>query len=222
VKRWVLLGLILCWYGIGYGQNFQFHYDLGKDRKYVTTTFEMFKPDEYGSTFWFIDMDYNRTRPNGLPGMSLSYLELARYVTIPRLQKLSATAQYNDGLVGPFPLGPVWLFGVSYPIDLGFVTLNTDLLYRNAYNSDGPDAQLTLVWQKSLLADNRLTLMGFMDLWTADKAAGGKQFVLLSEPQVWYRVTDHLNLGGEVEISNNFLPDEKFGVKPTLGFKWIF
>lgn len=222
MKRWLLLGLILCWAAAGYGQNLQFHYDFGKNRKYVTTTFEMFKPDEYGSTFWFIDMDYNRPNPKGSSGMSLSYMEIARYITLPKLGKLSGTVQYNDGLVGPYPLGPVWLFGVSYPVNLGFMTINTDVLYRDAYNSSHPDFQLTLVWQETLLSNQKLTLMGFLDLWTGDKASGGKQFVLLSEPQFWYQVSNHLNLGGEVEISNNFLPDEKIGVKPTLGFKWIF
>ena len=46
-------------------QNIQLHYDLGhslyKDltpRQSVTTTVEMFKPDTWGSTFLFIDLDY--------------------------------------------------------------------------------------------------------------------------------------------------------------------
>ena len=33
-------------------QNIQLQYDLGKDRKYVTTTVEMFKPDKLGNTFF--------------------------------------------------------------------------------------------------------------------------------------------------------------------------
>ena len=35
--------------------NVQTFYDFGKDRKYVTTTFEMFKGDKFGDTFFFID-----------------------------------------------------------------------------------------------------------------------------------------------------------------------
>lgn len=46
-------------------QNIQLHYDLGHTlysdltpRQSVTTTVEMFKPDKWGSTFFFIDLDY--------------------------------------------------------------------------------------------------------------------------------------------------------------------
>ena len=37
----------------------QVHYDMGEDRGYVTTTIEMFKPDQWGSTFFFVDMDHD-------------------------------------------------------------------------------------------------------------------------------------------------------------------
>ena len=46
-------------------QNLQLHYDLGhtlnsnlSGRPSVTTTIEMFKPDKWGSTFFFADIDY--------------------------------------------------------------------------------------------------------------------------------------------------------------------
>ena len=44
--------------------NVQTFYDFGKDRKYVTTTFEMFKGDKFGDTFFFIDHYYNSTDKN--------------------------------------------------------------------------------------------------------------------------------------------------------------
>ncbi|HYX09999.1 MAG TPA: DUF5020 family protein, partial [Bacteroidales bacterium] len=50
--------LIVCLLGLFYlvagAQNIQLHYDFGKDRKYLTSTVEMFKPDQWGSTFFFI------------------------------------------------------------------------------------------------------------------------------------------------------------------------
>jgi hypothetical protein len=58
-------------------QNLQVHYDLGKDRKFVTTTLEMFKPDKWGSTFFFVDFDYNS---NDVEGVSLAYMEIARAI----------------------------------------------------------------------------------------------------------------------------------------------
>ncbi len=45
-------------------QNVQLHYDFGhlndnlKTRPKLTTTVEMFKPDRWGSTFFFVDMNY--------------------------------------------------------------------------------------------------------------------------------------------------------------------
>ena len=46
-------------------QNVQLHYDFGRalydenaTRPELTTTVEMFRPDKWGSTFFFVDMDY--------------------------------------------------------------------------------------------------------------------------------------------------------------------
>lgn len=206
-------------------QNFQLHYDMGKDRHYFTSTVEMFKPDEYGSTYLFVDMDYNR---GGNKSASLAYMEIARYVNLPFVKGLSATVQYNDGLIYnkdlnmDFPLGHVWLAGFSYPINLGFVTLNTDFLYRADYLSERKlNGQLTTVWFKSLFND-KINLTGFMDIWST-KQGGKNQIVLLTEPQFWYNVYHHLAVGSEVEISNNFIPGKtSLQVNPTIAAKWTF
>ena len=123
-------------------QNLQLHYDMGEDRKYFTTTLEMFKPDEYGSTFFFVDFDYDFSGNNGI---SLAYFEIARYITI--YEKLRAgTTGTND-----------------------------------------------------------------------------KEIVFLTEPQIWYNIDNHVSVGTEFEISNNFLPFQKeIKVMPTLGIKWNF
>ena len=39
--------------------NAQVLYDFGTDRKYVTLTLEMFKQDKWGSTYFFVDHDFN-------------------------------------------------------------------------------------------------------------------------------------------------------------------
>ncbi len=222
MKRFVLIFLTLFMVNSTYGQNLQLHYDLGEDRNYLTTTFEMFKPDDWGATFWFIDMDYDREQEDAHRSMSLSYVEIARYINLPFAENLSATLQYNDGMIFGFPLGPIWLAGASYPIDLGFITLQTDLLYRWDYSSDAPDAQMTFVWFKPFM-EGKITFMGFLDVWTHDKPMeDGKQLVLLTEPQIWYNVNKHLGIGGEIEISDNFLPSGDFKVMPTLGLKWTF
>mgnify|MGYP006297456279 FL=1 len=54
-------------------QNIQLHYDLGEGRKFFTTTVEMFRPDSWGSTFFFIDMDYSAETRSIDNGISLAY-----------------------------------------------------------------------------------------------------------------------------------------------------
>lgn len=213
----LLLFFVFFFTTLTFAQNIQLHYDLGKDRNYFTTTIEMFKPDEYGSTFFFVDFDFNRL---GNKSISLAYFEIARYITIPGAKGLSGTIQYNDGTAPWGPLGHIVLAGLSYPIDLGFVTLNTDLLYRKNYLSEGSDFQLTTVWFVPFL-EGKLTFNGFIDLWT-QKGVDGKDFVFLSEPQIWYNFDKHFSVGGEIELSNNFLPLDGFQVMPTVAAKWNF
>ncbi len=212
-------------------QNLQLHYDMGEERSYFTTTLEMFRPDEFGSTFFFVDFDFDAP---GNKNISLAYWEIARHVTV--YEKLAVTIQYNDGIVlVPTPaanfaatLNQTWLAGVSYPVDLSFVTLNTDLLFRNTYGSDAPDFQLTTVWFVPFF-EGKLNLSGFLDVWTQDaKLRVGstntdKEFVFLTEPQLWYNINNHLAVGGEIEISNNFLPfQDEIKINPTLALKWNF
>jgi len=220
MKKGILFIFVL--FGIStFAQNFQLHYDFGKDRKYFTSTFEMYKQDEYGATYWFVDIDYNHP---GNKSASLAYYEIARYILLPLpVKNISATVQYNDGTAPWGPLGHIWLVGLSYPINLGLFTLNTDVLYRKDYFSKGGDMQITGVWYIPVF-DGKLILTGFFDLWSTKNFATDKRdFVFLSEPQWWINVTNHLGLGGEVEISNNFIPGKTtVQVNPTLGFKWTF
>jgi hypothetical protein len=231
MKKILLLILLMSFAKI-YAQNLQIHYDLGEDRKYITSTLEMFKPDEYGATFFFVDFDYNFPGNNS---MSLAYFEIARYINV--YKSLALTVQYNDGIVvgegsplnNAFTLNQSWLGGVSYPINLGFVTLNTDFLYKKIYGSEGADGQLTIVWYVPFL-NNKLSFTGFLDWWSQDirlrdfmSTSDKKEMVFLTEPQIWYNVWNHLSLGTEIEISNNFLPGQKeVKVNPTLALKWNF
>ncbi len=95
MKRLLILFVLLSTTCL-YSQNLQLHYDFGEDRKYFTTTLEMFKPDEYGSFFFFVDMDYNYP---GNKSMSLGYWEIARYINSYFIKDLSLTVQYNDGIM---------------------------------------------------------------------------------------------------------------------------
>ncbi len=214
-----IISLILILSSISISQNLQLHYEASRDREYLVSTLEMFKPDQYGSTFWFVDMEYDSPE---IKGVSLSYWEIARTFSLP-IKNLSATIQHNDGIASFGNLGQVWLLGVNYYLDLGFMALPLDILYRDVAGSSSLNFQLTTTWFIPLL-DGNIECSGFVDLWSQDKADGdGKQLVLLSEPQVWYNANEHLAVGSEIEISNNFVVGaDGIQVLPTIGLRWTF
>ena len=85
-------------------QNVQFHYDFGHNlyndlkktsesdgRAPITTTVEMFRGDTWGSTYFFIDLDYNA-------GMKGAYWEISREICFwqeSKLGWLSAHVEYG-------------------------------------------------------------------------------------------------------------------------------
>lgn len=208
-------------------QNIQLHYDFGTgdngeqsiDREYFTTTLEMFKTDNMGATYWFVDMDYNAEDDKG---MSFAYWEIVRTFQIPKVKYIRPEIAYNDGMF----INRAWLFGVNIPVLQGETMLTTSLYYRAENNAETADFQFTAVWLHNFF-NNRLTFYGFVDLWTMDKfdetGEADKQTVFLTEPQLWYNLNEHFSLGGEIEISKNFISfDDDVEVMPTLGAKWIF
>ncbi len=214
-----VVATILVLISMSYTQNLQVHYEASSEREYLVSTLEMFKPDAYGSTFWFIDMEYATP---GVRSVSLTYFEIARSFNLP-IKNLSATIQYNDGVANFGSLGQTWLLGVNYYLDLGFIALPLDILYRASQGADSPDFQLTTTWFIPIL-DGNVELSGFMDIWSQDEmGTDGKQIVLLTEPQVWYNANEHFSVGSEVEISNNFVfGSDGLQVLPTLGLRWKF
>ena len=213
--------------------NLQTLYDF--DRGHVTTTLEMFKSDNWGNTFFFVDYDYDNSLDTYSP--TGSYMEIARCFNFwqdSKLGALSLQAEYNGGL-GLFGLTVVTGgYGVNSACRGGFDyflhssdfsnTLNLKVLYKSIRNvaSDLP-LQFTAVWGMSnLLGVSGLSFSGFIDFWWE-----GSTSIMISEPQLWYNVGQHfgvenLSIGGEVEFSNNFAGYDGFAVRPCFGTKWVF
>lgn len=241
VRNIVLSLAILCAAGFIQAQNLQLHFDprhslygdkIGAPVNYLTATFEMFKPDQWGSTFMFVDFDFNFDKRN--PG--LAYAEIAREFKIGDFPLLPHI-EYNGGLglvrgtgVG-FSIPSSYLGGFGYPFQLGSFFMSTYVAYKlNAFQELSHDAQWTVTWNATL-AGGKLSLAGFMDLWSEDKSftedsdATGKKIVFLSEPQFWYNLTSNFALGTEVELSYNFVNkfnESKFYAIPTIATKWNF
>lgn len=224
--------------------NMQVFYDFGSDRKYVTMTLEMFKVDKWGNTYFFVDHDFNYNQhvegPNLAPGGT--YLEIARCLNFwqnTKLAPLSLHVEYNGGITKSYPINNAWLVGLDYFIhDKSYKnTLNLKALYKNIKKrtSDVP-MQFTAVWTcKDVLGLKRLTFDGFADFWwenhdcdfQADGSSKRKRTVFITEPQLWYNIGDlfgceNLNVGTEIELSNNFGSTAGFKCRPCLGVKWVF
>lgn len=240
LRNIVLSVAILCAAGAIQAQNLQLHFDprhsLYGDKvapvNYLTATFEMFKPDKWGNTFMFVDFDFNFDKRN--PG--LAYAEIAREFKIGDFPLLPHI-EYNGGLGlargsdAGFSIPSSYLGGFGYPFQLGSFFMNTYLAYKlNAFDKTSHDVQWTVTWN-STLAGGKISLAGFMDLWTEDKSftegkgVSGKKVVFLSEPQFWYNLTSNFALGTEVELSYNFVNkfnESKFYAIPTIATKWNF
>ena len=223
-------------------QNIQLHTDFGRalyskddvgDRQLLTTTVEMFHPDSFGSTYFFVDMDYNN-------GVKCAYWEISRELCFWQESKwnwLSVHVEYNGGLsnaVGSF--NNSWLLGGTYSghsRDFS-KTWSLSLLYKlipHTKNINGGSEnhnwQITVVWGINF-GDGWYTFSGFVDLWREWRPWQNTKHIFLTEPQFWVNLNkldgwDKINLsvGGEVEISNNFVA-KGFFVIPTLAAKWTF
>ncbi|MGM0620148.1 MAG: DUF5020 family protein [Bacteroidota bacterium] len=219
-------------------QNIQLHYDLGEGRKFFTTTVEMFRPDSWGSTFFFIDMDYSAETRGIDNGISLAYWEIARAFKWNETQKIMPRVEFNGGILklngdnSPFiPIENVYIAGLERTwasADFSKIfTFQTN--YKYIQGKEKASFQLTGVWTIQML-ENKLTFAGFADFWKEEMdvwydAEGNKKektdFRFLSEPQLWYNFNKNLAVGTEIELSSNFV-DKGFDVMPTIGAKVTF
>ncbi|WP_321369366.1 DUF5020 family protein [uncultured Draconibacterium sp.] len=209
-------------------QNVQLHYDFGEGRKMLTSTVEMFRPDAYGSTFFFIDMDYGADGTGIDNGISLAYWEIARAFKWNENQKFMPRVEYNGGTMklapedAPWvPIENCWLAGVERTWASADFSKILTLQANYKYIKDKEDAafQLTAVWTVQM-AEGKFTFTGFADFWK-EEMFWGTDYRFLTEPQLWYNPCKNFSLGTEIELSNNFVGDE-FAVKPTLAVKYTF
>ncbi|MCF8308555.1 MAG: DUF5020 family protein, partial [Bacteroidales bacterium] len=190
MRKIVLLALFSLFLLTGQSQNIQLHYDMGKDRGYTTTTVEMFKPDKWGTTFFFIDMDYGVTE--NLEGVNLAYFEFARTINLGKETPFGFHAEYDGGLFQvnkniTVNIENAWLAGVDYTTTAKDFSKGISLkaLYKNIQGKHDMAWQFTAVWYYHFF-DKKATFMGFFDYWREDRdlnSDGDKaRYVLLTEP----------------------------------------
>ena len=241
----LFLSIIICMITVIVGaQNVQLHYDFGSmiydsqsTRPKVTTTVEMFKPDSWGSTFFFVDMDYTNK------GVTGAYWEIARELKFWN-GPFSAHVEYNGGLNSSSVFNNSYLLGATYSwnssdFSKGFTFTPTYKIIQK--NVKPHNFQLTITWYVNFCKD-KLTFSGFADFWKekhgvitgfgndGNAVFENRNFIFITEPQFWVNlnkfdgVSDKFNLsvGSEWEISSNFGIMNGWKWMPTLAMKWSF
>lgn len=212
-------------------QNIQVLYDTERDC--VTSTVEMFRPDNYGSTFFFVDMDYT-------PKVQGAYWEISRELCFWQNSKyswLSLHLEFDGGLnntAGSF--NNAWLTGLTYSGHSKDFSKTWSVSAMYKFIPDTKDAagksqehnfQITGVWGINF-ANGWCTFSGFADFWREMRPWQGTEFIWMSEPQFWVNLNKikgwediNLSIGGEVELSQNFV-EKGFRAMPAVGAKWTF
>ena len=212
-------------------QNIQVMYDT--ERGCVTSTVEMFRPDAWGSTFFFVDMNYS-------PRVTGGYWEVSREFCFWQdtpMSWLSAHIEYNGGLsVYDGMYNNSWLAGATYSghsADFS-KTWSLSAMYKVIPGTIGLNGarqphsfQITGVWNIEF-AGGWCSFSGFFDFWREPLSYLNTNYTFLSEPQFWMNLNKikgwekiGLSVGGELELSSNFV-EKGWRAMPAIGAKWTF
>ena len=222
-------------------QNIQLHYDFGRNiypheedgRPKVTVTVEQFKADQWGSWFYFVDIDMSRKFTEG------AYTEISREFNLGKHSPFAAHIEYNGGLnrFGSFQqaalIGPAWNghnadFSKTYSVQLMYKQFFKSYNDTHSYAS----VQLTGVWGITF-ANKACTFSGYIDFLRGEDANNHGNLIIQSEPQFWYNFNSikglentNLSIGTEVEFGYNFIfntyNNRDTFINPTLALKWTF
>jgi len=209
-------------------QNIQLHYDLGRflypddlhGRPLFTSTVEMFKPDRFGSTFFFTDFDYKST------GVASAYWEISRELKFWKAP-VSLHFEYNGGT--PY-VRNAYLSGATYSYNSRAFGWSLSAMYKYIQKQDFGEPhnfQITGVWRLNF-GNDVFTFTGFADLWREKNIHG--THIFLAEPQIWIHLNRiqgypddfNLSIGSETEISYNFAARKGAYFIPTAAIRYDF
>ena len=225
--------ILVAFAAVGFGfmakaqTNLQTFYDFGKDRQYLTTTFEMFKPDKFGDTFFFIDHYYNPFNKNfsqkDADGNRLGGAVNGSYFEIERGLNFWQDSAWKD-----FSLH-VEYDGSTWGAAIACVGAKYFFHFHIGVGKADVPLKVTGVWGlNNLFGVEGLTFKGFADFWGNNNTWGDEttKFSFLTEPQLWFNLgqvfDNHLDIGGEIELSYNFAGNKGFMCNPCAGLRWVF
>ena len=222
-KLFLITALILTVITIN-AQNLQFL--KGKDINFITT--EIFKPLEDGRFYYFTDFKIDKD------GYFDSYTEISKYWNI-NTKGLSVTVQYNAGIFAlkdaVIRIKPVYLLGLSKEISFNKInSLTLDVLYRFDQGTNlndqriGQGIQLTSTF---LIDGDNFQFSGYCDLWQTQNSkyynTNSNSLIVQFEPQLWWKFSKRVYLGGEIRLSNFNDVDLGLGDYANyamIGLKW--
>jgi len=201
-------------------QNLQLHYDL--NHKFVYSHIESFKSDKYGSSYFFVDMNYNE---NSTHGVSMAYWEVSRALKFWK-NPFALHFEYDGGFEqyqqSAYQINDALLFGGEYTwnnVDFSKV-FNLQVMYKTIRDKN-TSFQITGVWSIDFL--KKLTFSGFLDFWRENNvySTANTKYTLLTKPQLWYNFTKQFSIGTEQGFSSN-LTQRGINWSPEISTKWIF
>lgn len=218
MKKYIFLTFIVLSAMTLKSQNIQLFGSFSKDGNFLQSTIEQFKSDDYGSTYFFVDLNYSNL------GVTDGYIEIARELKNWK-SPLSIHIEYNGGLNAsvPFYIQNAYLSGGTYSWnDKEFTKgISFSTLYKYIQGNPNPNNfQFTTVWYLNMLK-NKVSFSGFADFWSEKNSFYSTDYVFLTQPQLWYNFNKVLSLGTEIEIANNLYKKDlcvrtKFGIKLTI------
>lgn len=161
------------------------------DRETETATVESLTLGKV-TTFFFFDVDYNDGTESIYGEGYASYGE-----------KWHIDAGFNGGVHRSFPLGEWALIGGGYGPLTAYARIDKD---------GNVDPQFTYIFY---VRHKSLELSGFADYWRQDG-----EWIFLAEPQAWWNITDHIAIGSEIEVSDNFAGSDSFEIRPTIAVRF--
>ena len=214
-------------------------YNFGKDSRGVAAILQSYADDPFGSTYARADFGF-RSTPFSL---RKTYLEVARTFVFWKdtpFENFGLHAEFN-GFMNMDNCN--WLFGLDYKLPLKDL-VKVSLLFKtfNGNSLTGAYAtvplELSVLWDlKDLMGIKGLEFRGLFKAWGEDiKYWYGEEkprepqpayFTIKTTPQIWYSAGqfigwDGLSLGGEVELSYNYLGCSGFRARPMAGLRISF
>ena len=212
-----------------------FGYKSGINGSGLYSGLQSYADDRFGSTYARADFSF-KNEPFSL---SMAYLEIARSFVFwngTAFEDIALHAEFN-GFMNMDNCN--WLFGLDYKLptkDLVKVSLLYKLFNGNA-TSELP-VQLSVLWDsRDLFGVSGLEFRGLFKVWGENtfywygdenpKGADPAYFIIKATPQIWYSVGqfigwDGLSVGGECELSFNYLGCSGLHARPMAGLRFSF